>query len=249
MKPKLVVVLNKRDLEILQFTFEQRAVSCKQLAKRFFPNVRFQTAFARLEKLSNAKFMAKSYSIWRHTRTVVYGITEKGIKAFAENYNFTIAKYNFKSDSVNHDLGLVLVRERLEKAKMVKRYFSESMLQNSSDFFEDEEFRKYSVLNSDAAIDVEAKNGQFKLAIEYEISSKQLSCYVKKLTDYYLLFDSVLVLYICGSASIEKLIRKADAEISGEKQSKVFTCLEENFHNSERHFAFESRDRRVIKLS
>ncbi|MDO9181875.1 MAG: hypothetical protein Q7U04_05685 [Bacteriovorax sp.] len=40
------VVLTKRDLEILQFTFEQRAVSCKQLAKRFFSNASFQSAHA-----------------------------------------------------------------------------------------------------------------------------------------------------------------------------------------------------------
>ena len=91
--------------------------------------------------------------------------------------------------------------------------------------------------------------GQFQLAVEYEISSKQAARYVTKLTDYYYLFDIAVVLYICGNASIEKLIRKADVEVRGEKQSKVFTCLEETFHKSEEHLSFFSRDKRMVELS
>jgi hypothetical protein len=242
------VMLTKRDLEILQFTFEQRAVSCKQLAQRFFSNVSFQSAHARLEKLTTAKFLVKSYSLWRNTRTVVYGITEKGIKAFAENYYYQIAKYNYKSDSVNHDLGLVRVRERLEKAAMVKKYLSESMLQNCSDLSEVEEFREFSNANSDAALVIDTTRHQLQMAVEYEISSKQAARYITKLTDYYFSLNIDMVLYICGNASIEKLIRKADSEVRGEKGSKVFTCLEETFHKSEKHLPFISQENRILKL-
>jgi hypothetical protein len=248
MRPKLEVVLTRRDLEILQFTFEQRAVSFKQLSKRFFSNVSFQTAHARLEKLTTTKFLVKSYSLWRNTRTVVYGITEKGIKSFAENYHFQIAKYNYKSDSVNHDLGLVLVRERLERTTMVKQYLSESMLQNCSDLSEEEEFLEFSNANSDAALDIDTTRHQFQMAVEYEISSKQAARYITKLTDYYFCRNIDLVLYICGNASIEKLIRKADAEVRGERGSKVFTCLEETFHKSEKHLPFISQENRILKL-
>lgn len=152
MRQKLQVELTSRDLKILQFTFEQRVVSCKQLAKRFFSTIRFSTAHARLEKLTAAKYMVKSYTVWRRTRTSFYSITEKGIKAFAENYHHQIEKYDYKSDSVNHDLGLVLVRERFERATMLKQYLSESMLQNCSDLYEKEELSSFSLVNSDCCL-------------------------------------------------------------------------------------------------
>jgi hypothetical protein len=143
----------------------------------------------------------------------------------------------------------VLVRERFEKTKMATRYFSESMLQNCSDLYEDEKFRQFLIVNADAVIDIEVQQGQFELAIEYEISSKQAGRYFTKIRDYYYLLDIECVLYICGNASIEKLIRKADAEVRGEKQSKIFTCLEETFHKSEMFLSFESSENQIVKIS
>jgi hypothetical protein len=249
MRQKSMVVLTKRDLDILLFTFEQRAVSCKQLAKKFFPNSSFQAAHMRLEKLSREKYLVKSYTLWRNTRTVVYGTTDKGINAFVKDYHFIIGKYDYKSDSVNHDLGLILVRERLEKLTMVKQYLSESMLQNCSELSEDPEFRDFTLANSDAALTIETQTGQFKMAVEYEISSKQVARYIRKISEYYYSPDIEVVIYICGNASIEKLIHKADTEVREKKSSKVFTCLEENFHKSVESVSFNSNDNYTIKLS
>jgi hypothetical protein len=248
MRAKREIVLTLRDFEILQFVFEQRAVSFKQLAHRFFSIASFQAAHARLEKLTMTNYLEKSYTLWNDTRTVVYGITKKGVKAFGESYSYQITGEKYKSDSVNHDLGLVALRERLEKVKMVANYFSENMLQNCSDLSGSEKYREFSIMNSDAALAIDTIKDQFQVAVEYEISDKKKSRYVEKLVDYYFSPNIALVFYVCGNARIEKLIRATDLEIGGKHKAKVLTCLVENFHKSDGYLPFINRNNGIFKL-
>jgi hypothetical protein len=248
MKVKREIVLTSRDFEILQFVFEQRAVSCKQLAQRFFSIASFQAAHARLEKLITTNYLEKLYTLWNDTRTVAYGITKKGVKAIGEKYHYQITGGNYRSDSINHDLGLVVLRERLEKLKMVDNYFSESMLKNCPDLSGSEKYREFSIANSDAALAIDTIKDQFQVAVEYEISDKKKSRYVDKLVDYYFSPSVALVLYVCGNARIEKLIRAADSEIGGKHKAKVLTCLEANFHKSDGYLPFTNRNNAIFKL-
>lgn len=135
------------------------------------------------------------------------------------------------SDSVTHDLGLVQVRERLEKTKMLTKYFSESMLQSCGQFSENEKLAAFVRSNSDAAIGIQTPKNRFYAALEYEVSDKLESRYAKKLTEYYYSPTLSAVFYVCGDANIEKLIRKVDADVGATFEPKVFTCLEETIHN------------------
>jgi hypothetical protein len=245
---KFNLALTKRDREILQFIFEQRAVSFKQIWNRFFKNVTYQVAHARLEKLTKYKFLTKSYTLLNQSRTVFYGITEKGIRNFCQQYHFEITNFDCKSDSVNHDLGLVLVRERLEQTKQVQQYLSESMLQNCNDLANSEKFREFSIINSDAALEINTSNRTFNIALEYEISDKQESRYSKKLTEYYFSPTIALVFYICKNNRVEKLIRAVDLEVGKKHRAKVFTCLEETFHSSVDFLPFCNRSDATFKL-
>jgi hypothetical protein len=236
-----------RDIEIMQFIFEHRAVSIKQLANKFFPKVSFQAAYMRLEKLVISKYLVKSFTIWNRTSAAFYGITEKGINTFCGSYKHQITKLDYKSDSINHDLGLVELRARLEKSKMVSGYYSECMLQNCSDLAGDDNFREFRLVNSDAALAIESSESKYHIALEYEISAKHLDDYINKLNDYYSSTKVALVLYICGNARIEKLIRTSDLEI-GKKQSKIFTCLEENFNKADGSLSFINRNNYIFKI-
>lgn len=248
MRPTKKVVLSKRDLGVLQFIFEQRAVAFKQIEKRFFSDVSSQAAHRRLEQLSRENLLSKFYTKWDNGRIVVYGITEKGINAFAKSYPYEVTGKSFKSDSINHDLGLVRVRERLEKTKSVVKYFSESMLQNCPVLANDDRLRAFSIANSDAALAIEAKCKKFQVALEYEASRKDLSRYSKKLTEYYFSKSVALVLYVCESREIENLIWLADKEVCQNQSVKVFTCREETFHSSTEFLSFCSRDNATLKL-
>ena len=176
--------------------------------------------------------MVHSIVRWKEKKTVIFGITDKGIKEIINSYRYEITTPDFRSDSIFHDLGLVLLRERLEKTKTMVEYLSESMLHSCDDFKDDEKLSAYSRMNSDAALAIETDKNKFHVALEYEISDKQYSRYVKKLEDYYESSSIAGVFYVCGNTKIENLIRKADEEFSQKHDTKVFTCLEENVYKS-----------------
>ncbi len=194
------------------------------------------------------KFLEKDFTLWNKKRTVIYAITSKGIKAFGKNYRYEITNSNCKSDSICHDLGLIGVRERLEKANMVTDYYSENMLKKCSFLVNHEIFREFSIVNSDAALSIETPRSKFNVAIEYEISIKDEFRYIDKLNQYYFFPKVALVLYICGDHKIEKLIRKADEKVYTKYQTKVCTCLEETFYKSEKTLPFTDRNNEIFEI-
>jgi hypothetical protein len=123
------------------------------------------------------------------------------------------------------------------------------MLQSCSQFTEHEKLSSYSRINSDAALVIDTTRNKFHVALEYEISVKQQSRYTKKLAEYYYAPSVAAVFYVCGDANIEKLIRKVDAEIGQENDSKVFTCLLETIHNSTDVLPFINRQNAMFSLA
>lgn len=207
------------------------------------------TAYLRLEKLRKSGHLSSSIVRWREKRSVVFGITDKGIREIENSYRYKITSPNFRSDSVFHDLGIVLLRGRLEKTKMVVEYLSESMLQSCSFFTEHEKLSAYSIVNSDAALAIETEKNKFHVALEYEISAKKKSRYFDKLEEYYDSPRVGAVFYVCGDASIEKRIRKVDSEIGKKYDAKVFTCLEETVHKSTEELPFINRENAIFSLA
>lgn len=249
MRAKKRIEITGRDIKILEFIFEHRAVTFSQLGNRFFNGASIPTIYVRMDKLRRSGLLTKSFFLWREKRSVVFGITDKGIKQIADSYKYKITEPDFKSDSVSHDLGLVTLRERLEKTKMVVEYLSESMLQSCGQLAEHEKLGAFTQTNSDAALAIETMKNRFHVALEYEISDKQESRYVKKLTEYYYSPSVAAVFYICGDTSIEKLIRKVDAEVGQNFEAKVFTCLEETIQGATASLPFVNRANAMFSLA
>lgn len=248
MRSKYRIELTTRDLEILQFVFEHRAVGHRQIASRFFKNNHRSVAHDRLTKLSKAGFLQKESTLHAGAQTLFYLITDKGMKAFGKQFKYEITSPSYKSDSINHDLGLVEVRNRLESLGMVVEYLSESVLQSCNGLIESEEFGAFSMLNSDAALVIETKEEKYQVALEYEVSDKMESRYVDKLTDYYLSPSVDAVFYICGNSKIEKLIRKIDGLVGEKYEGKVYTCLEENIQSHRDDLPFLNRKNTLFLL-
>lgn len=248
MKSKKRIELTKRDLEILQFIFERRVATHQQVSIKFFPSPHRCVAHQRLKKICRTGYLDKKCMYGEKKQILFYSLTEKGINVVKKIFRYEITSPNCKSDSINHDIGLVEVRKRLEEMSMVVDYLSESLLQSCEELFESEKFKSFSILNSDAALVIDTKKDQFQVALEYEVSGKAESRYIRKLTDYYLSDKVEAVFYICGNGHIEKLIRSADV-IAGEKYAaKVFTCLEENIQKSSENIQFRNRNNSLFIL-
>lgn len=249
MKSKKLVEITARDIQILHFVFEHRAVSFSQIANKFFYNASVPTVYIRLDKLRKSGWLTKTFVLWKNKRCSVFGITDKGILQIVDLYRYKLTRSEFKSDSITHDLGLVNLRERLEKTKMLAEYFSESTLQSCGQFSEHEKLSAFVRSNSDAALIIQTPKNKFYAALEYEVSDKLESRYAKKLTEYYYSSTVGAVFYVCGDASIEKIIRKADADVGANFEPKVFTCLEETIHKTTGSLPFINRANAMFSLS
>lgn len=242
MAAKNRAVLTERDLLVLNFLFEQRVANFEQIANRFFPQTKVFNVYRRLTKLAKAKFIVKIGVQTEGFILNVYGLDESGLSAVSKGYKFSITKPLYKSDSILHDVALVDIRERFRKTKMVVEYYTENVLQGCGNFLDNENFKSFVHLNSDAALTIRTSSGQHNVALEYEVSDKQKSRYEKKLTDYYFAPTIAGVFYICENPFIENLIKRVDVEVGAKSEPKVYTCLRQNLQNENGSMVFTNRN-------
>ena len=187
-------------------------------------NRKHPTALLRLGKLVRGGYLTKQGVFSRKRIHAVYGLTEKGMELVKQNYRFEITNAIYKSDSANHDVGLVDLREKIEKAKMLIGFFPENVLQACGNLVESEEFSHFSRLNSDAVLVLNTPTGKYKVALEFEASLKRNSRYAQKITDYYLAPEIASVFYVCSDNEIASAIRRIDYEVGEKFEPKVYIC-------------------------
>ncbi len=248
-KAKFGPVLNQRDLQVMKFLFEHRVATREQIGIAFFCGRVQSTVQERLDALVRAKYLTKTGAHYGGISKSAYGLDEKGLKEVIKCYSRSITNPICKSDSVVHDLGLVDIRKRLQKTKMLAGYIPENVLQACGEFQEQEAFKPFCRLNSDAAIILNTKGGPLNIALEYEASHKTVPRYAKKLRDYYQSREVRAVFYICAHAGIERTIRQAELEVAAKHQPKLFICDFEKFQAEDQTLVFTDRSIGKILVS
>ena len=248
MRGKGRAVVTERDVRIMQFAFEQRALSFEQIHRRFFELTKQPTVHYRLGRLIKDGYLSKYGQTRNGPLIFVYGLKGKGFDKAREGYRFEIAEPYFKSDSPLHDISLTDVRVRLEKYQMFADYISENMLQACSGLANSPEYQPFAQINSDAVLVLKGPNKKFRVALEFEASSKKGFRYRKKLMQYYLSPEIVAVFYVCRDRHIENLIRNADAEFESQFESKIYTCQEDVVHSGISPLPFTNRKNATFLL-
>ncbi|MGE3263359.1 MAG: replication-relaxation family protein [Bacteriovoracia bacterium] len=222
-------MLVERDRLLFTRIFENRVMSAAQIETEFFSSVARQTFAARLLKLTRYGFLdrkvvspldAKSYA--------VYSITPKALAVVKARYPFRIVKDYCKSDSVEHDVELVNVRNRLRALRSVAAHYTENMLQACEDFTNTDSLAAFKKQNTDAALAIR-KNGKITVVgLEFERSEKAFGRYTKKLFSYYADSSTAVVFYVCRSLAIQRVVARAEASIMGSNRPRCFYALLEN---------------------
>lgn len=240
-------VITIRDIEIIQFIFEQRAVSAKLLAKLFFKSSRV-TAKTRLSTLEKRGYLKKGTVHIESRPATYFQITDKSLQELKPKYKFQIDKSAWRSDSISHDIDLAQIRKWLEASKLIEEIIPECVLQSCSQFQESDAMREFVSLNSDAYIRMKGKNRSFEVALEYEASGKKRERYRKKLSDYYLASHIAAVLYICDSKTTAKAILAKDKEVIGKKHPKVYVTVLSELQNLKSELEFLNSISEVIRI-
>lgn len=223
------IVLVERDKQLFIRVFENRIMSASQVGAEFFLNVAAQNILRRLAKLARYGFLEKKvvcplggedYS--------AFSITPKALEVVRARYPFRIVKEFCKSDSIEHDVDLVNVRNRLRALRSVTAYYTENMLQACEDFPGADSLAAFKKQNTDAALEIR-KNGKVSVVgLEFERSEKASDRYAKKLFSYYSDSRTAVVLYVCRSPVIQRVIARAEASVMGSNRPRCFYALLED---------------------
>ena len=244
------IVITQRDRAIFGEIFENRVMYGTQLSHLHFRGLARQRASRRLCKLEKIGYLDRRYVYGPHESAhAAYSLTPKALKAIAETYRHKITREFVKSDSVAHDLVLVEVRRRLERLKLVTRYYTENMLQACAEFSENEALWPFVQNNTDAVLEVTRQGTKTLVALEYENSEKAQERYTRKLVSYYSDARTPAVFYVCGNARIRAAVAQAEAAVGGKGPARCFYALLEDVLGESPSCTFTDRKGAKIVLS
>ncbi len=244
------VVITERDRAIFGEIFENRVMYREQIYLSRFLGVGPQAAIKRIGTLEKFDYLDKRYVSGSKGKVqVAYSLTPKALKAIAETYRHKITREFVKSDSVAHDLVLVEVRRRLERLKLVTRYYTENMLQACAEFSEHEALWPFVQNNTDAVLEVTRQGAKTLVALEWENSEKAQERYTRKLVSYYSDARTPAVFYVCGSARIRAAVAQAEAAVGGKGSPRCFYSLIEDVLSESPSCTFADRKGAKIVLS
>jgi hypothetical protein len=244
------VVITERDRAIFGEIFENRVMYGKQLSDSHFPGLAPQRARRRLCKLESLGYIERRYVYGPHESAhAAYSLTPKALKAITDTYRHKITREFVKSDSVAHDLMLVEVRRRLERLKLVTRYYTENMLQACAEFSEREALWPFVQNNTDAVLEVTRQGAKTLVALEWENSEKAQERYTRKLVSYYSDARTPAVFYVCANARIRAAVAQAEAAVGGKGPPRCFYSLIEDVLSESPSCTFTDRKGAKIVLS
>lgn len=242
-------ILMERDKELLQFLFENKVSTRKQVFERFFKNISPKNANRRIRKLMKEKLISsKGEEIGGRFKQYLF-VGGNGIDIVrTRNKLYTVDKIE-KSESIQHDLELLELRYLLCRSPKVKSYFTENMLQGIFDFKNNDDLKYFVRLNSDAAILISLKIGPIYAALEYETLSKSDSRYEKKIREYYESNISI-VIYVTKSEILKSRILRIDDQISRElkRPNKVFCATYDTLLSNPKKLTFVNSNGKILDL-
>lgn len=206
--------------------FENRIMSVPQIEAEFFQAVARQTFAMRLLKIAHYGFLERRIVCSVEAGDFpAYSITPKALEIVRARYPFKIVKEYCKSDSVEHDVELVNVRNRLQAFRSVAGYYTENVLQACEDFSGTDALAAFKSQNTDAALEIR-KNGKITVVgLEFERSEKDFERYARKLRAYYSDSRTAVIFYVCRNATIQRALARAEASVMGSNRPRCFFAL------------------------
>lgn len=242
-------MLAERDKQLLVGIFENRIMSAEQIGAEFFPAVARQNVLRRLRKLARYGFLVRRMVNPLGTGDVsAFSITPKALERVKAQYPFRVVKDYCKSDSFEHDVELVSVRNRLCKFRSVASYYTENVLQACEDFSGTDLFEPFKNQNTDAAIEVRKNGKTTVVGLEFERSEKTFHRYTKKLFGYYSDERTAVVLYICKSQAIQRVVARAETSVMGSNHPRCFYALLDDVLQSNEKCIFKNLKGATITL-
>lgn len=238
-----------RQQKILQLLFENKVMAREHIARQIFPERVPSIASESLKRLQQEILIQKTFdSSLQRKNCFFYQIFEDGIEAVKKFYPHEIIGNPKRSYAVNHDLGLTDLREKIERKESVERYYTENVLNFSREICEEQKFKSYIDIQSDAVLTVKNPEETLTGALEFEPTAKNFDRYRSKIFDYYTKKEIRFVLYVYTNDSTMRVIRQVEDEIKPDGKTKLYFSSFENVMNSAQVLTFHGRNKSQFEI-
>lgn len=221
-----------------------------QIRREFFTGRHKTASSKRLLDLSRCGLI-KADSIMRNGKMCkCFFPDQKCVELISSGWDFVIDKPHVKSESPEHDIRTTELRIRLEKLSQFNSYFSENLLQSSSQIAEDVVLGDFVKVQPDGVLVIENRDeAPLVYAVECEISAKTVVRYAQKLASYYLSSKVNGVLYVCSKQSIIECLKEADAEVRRNRKSILYFALEKDVLTSFNKITFTNAKEGILEFT
>lgn len=242
------LILTDRERLVLSLLLENKVMTRKQIVNSVFPKLDSGNVSHRLTRLLDLGYL-KDYQDRRFDRTaILYELSDEGINLAKSFYEMEFDQRPSRSYTYEHDIGLVNLRKMLQSKFSVQRYIPENMLQCCPSIRENDKFKSFSEMMSDAVVVVKLQD-KFKIgALEYEPTVKKIERYRNKVLNYYVKSDISFVLYICSNQTAIETIQCIENEIKPNGATKIYFALYADVLKTKDKLIFTNRNQAQLEF-
>lgn len=241
--------LTEREKLVLCLLLENKVMTRRQIINQVFPGLASGNVTNRLKRILNMGLL-KDYQDRRfNRRDILYELSSEGMSLTKGLHDFDFDQSPPRSYSYEHDVGLADLRQVLENRKSVEKYIPENVLQCCPDVREQNQFKPFAEMMSDAVLTVKMP-GKIKTgALEFEPTAKWVERYREKVLNYYVKSNIGFVLYVCKNETTIQTIRAIEDEIKPEGSTKMYFSLYESVLTSNDKVTFVGRNQVTFEVN
>ena len=227
MKKNSACFVDEEDQKLFDYIFRFKVASTAQIKRDIYPSVSIDVAYKRLQKFCRYKYLHRKAHRVNKQFTNVFSLTPLGFKDFITEKN---AKgKHLKSDTIDHDLKLIEIANRIQSGKRVNAYYTENALKCDFEVWDRQCLEAVKEVHPDAIARVHFPNGEYSVAIEYEARLKNPTRYEDLFYRYREKGGAVPgIFYICANSRILNKIQQWGSRIRPKELYKIL------LHNSKR---------------
>ncbi len=249
LKKKSRLILQPRDIRILNFLFSNKLATVNQINIAVFKNVGKSYAYLRLNKLKKAGYIISDATQYRGSIRRIYSLSKKGVN-YLINYDGLETHYTqIRSDSRIHDLTLVDILQKLKDLDCMTKIIPENDLVGLVEYENLKPFSTFKALHSDGYCQLRSKKGILSVAVEYERSLKSKERITQKMMNYSYERDVDLVFCVADSERILKRLMLVDQDVYGEHTSKMYFSLTAGVLDTSKQIQFHHSTKNILTLS
>jgi hypothetical protein len=235
------LIITSRDIQFFEYLHACKVATIKHINRDIFQTSRV-TCYQRIRKYQKKKFIRVVAVFQNNATSLAYEVTQKGEKIIKANLRDIMRGNRFRSNSIEHDLFLVDIKNIFSTKKMLKAYYTENQIQTYLDFRSEEKLQPFQEMQVDACLVLQKDDlSPIRVALELELSIKAIDRYRQKIREIYHL-NVFGIFYICKDISLISKLQKIDEEVRGERRSKIYFCTLDEILKSQETAIFSSHD-------